>query len=297
MGSISRFFASVLSLILLTSVYGKAADKERVEAGRYATLKNGGLVPGTEHEWTLWRLPDGRYQFEDHFQIDKTSSALFGSILSSNARMSPEFRKSLEEFIEPSDLAAVFDQNRRLLSLKVTGKRLDGSKGEGLTCKASSAEVVCKGTSQEAKLRLHEASAFFWRSDIPFLLRQWLAAPQSTASDNSPKKIALLSFGNFPGQIVWRDWGDAPKLEPADLTIANLGPDTLVLGNQSFHVQKFKLDIKAGTGDPHSLTAWSDAKGVILAVAETGKPEDLIALVYYKNYSNPPPPPPSPADK
>jgi hypothetical protein len=32
-----------------------------------------------------------------------------------------------------------------------------------------------------------------------------------------------------------------------------------------------------------------DAKGLILAVEDANRPGDLIALVQYKNYSNPPP--------
>jgi len=272
---------------LAAAPYVVSADRERVEEGRYAILRNGGLVAGTEHAWTLWRLADGRYEFEDHFQPDKTD-AIFGGLLSSRVPMSPEFRKSLEQGVEPSHLAAIFDRDSQLLSIKVTGKKLDGSKGDGLSCKASSSQVECKGTSKEAKLRLPEPCALFWGFDIPPMLRPWLAAPQTTSSDSNPKRIALLSFGSFPGKVVWRGWGDAPRLELADLAIANLGPDTVVLGNQSFHAQKFKLDIKARTGDSLSLTAWIDAKGVILAVADASRPDELTALVQYKNYANRP---------
>jgi hypothetical protein len=251
-----------LLLALLGGSYGLAAEKEKVEEGRYGLLKNGGLFAGSEHSWTLWQLPDGRFELEDHFQIDKTARALFQSMLAPGMSTGPEFRKSLQESVDPSDLSAIFGSNHQLLSLIVSGVKLNGNEGVGLNCKASATRIECAGTSEKAKLRVHELRGLFWWYRIPTLLRPWLASPQEGSSDKGPQKIVILSFGNAPkegfkvgmkfqpgAQI---SWGDKPALEPADLTISNLGPDTLILGNKNFPAQEYRLEIKVAKGDPLS---------------------------------------------
>lgn len=185
--------------------------------------------------------------------------------------------------------------------------KLNGDKGVGLNCETSSTSIECVGTSQKAKLGIHETRGLLWWYGIPTLLRPWLASQQEGSSSKGPQKIVLLSFGNAPkegikvgmkfepGAKIY--WGDKPALEPADLTISNLGPDTLVLGNRSFRAQKYRLEVKFAKGDPLSLTVWTDAKGIILAVEDASSPGDLIALLQYKSYSNPPPSTAIPADK
>jgi hypothetical protein len=298
-----------LLLALIGQAYGLPADKEKVEEGRYALLKKDGWVAGSEHSWTLWRLADGRFELEDHFQLDKTEFAVFGGMLSRGLPMSHELRKSLQEWIEPSDLSATFDPNRQLLSLTVSGVKLNGDKGFGLKCKTSSTSIECTGTNDKANLRVHGSRGLFWWYGIPTLLRSWLASPQESTSGNGPQTIVMLSFGVAPkrgdkveiGMKVEPgakiSWGDKPALEPADLTISNLGLDVLVLGDRSFRAQKYSLEVKVAKGDPLSLVAWTDAKGVILAVEDANRSGDLIALVQYKSYSNPPFAAPTPADK
>jgi hypothetical protein len=221
---------------------------------------------------------------------------------------SPEFRKSLQQSVAPSDLSAILDPDRQLLSLTVTGVKLNGDKGVGLSCKTSSTSIECTGTSEKTKLRVHELRGLFWWYRLPTLLRSWLASPQERSSANGSRKIALLSFGVAPKldkvEIGMKfepgaktSWGDKPALESADLTISNRGPDTLVLGNRSFRAQKNWLEVKVANGDPLSLTVWTDAKGVILAVEDASSPGDLIALLQYKSYSNPPPSTSTPANK
>jgi hypothetical protein len=296
-----------LLLALLGGSYGLAAEKEKVEEGRYGLLKNGGLVAGSEHSWTLWQLPDGRFELEDHFQVDKSTRALFGSMLAPGMSTSPEFRKSLQESIEPSDLSAIFGPDHQLLSLTVSGVKLNGDEGVGLNCKTSPTSIECAGTSEKAKLRVHELRGLFWWYRIPTLLRPWLVSPEEDSSGKGPQRIVLLSFGNAPKEGIKVgmkfepgakiSWGDKPALEPADLTISDLGPNTLVLGNRNFHAQEYRLEVKVAKGDPLSLKVWADAKGIILAVEDASKPGDLIALLQYKSYSNPPPSTSTPTDK
>jgi hypothetical protein len=296
-----------LLLALLGSSYGLAAEKEKVEEGRYGHLKNGALIAGSEHSWTLWQLPDGRFELEDHFQVDKTSRAWSGGMLASGMSKSPELRKSLQESIEPSDLSAIFASDHQLLSLTVRGMKLNGSEGVGLNCKTSPKNVECAGTIEKAKFRVHELRGLFWWYGLPTLLRPWIVSSQEESFGRGQQNIVWLSFGNEPkeglkpgmkfepGAKIF--WGDKPALEPADLTISNLGPDTLVIGNRNFHGQKYRLEVKAAKGDPLSLWVWIDAKGLILGVEDASKPGDLIALLQYKSYSNPPLSSSTPTDK
>jgi hypothetical protein len=309
MKAASRSCIPALLLTLLVSSYCLPADKEKVEEGRYGLLKNGGLLAGSEHSWTLWRLPDGRFELEDHFQVDKTALGLAGSAVALGLRTSPEFRKSLEEAIAPSDLSAIFAPDRQLLSLTVSGVKLNDDKGVGLRCKTSSTSIECAGTSEKAKLHVHELRGLFWWYGIPTLLRSWFRSPQESSSASGPQQIAMLSFGVAPklgdkSEIGMKfepgakiSWGDKPTLEQADLKISNLGPDTLAFGDRSFRAQKNRLEVNVANGDPLSLTVWTDAKGVILAVEDASSPGDLIALLQYKNYFNPPPATSTPANK
>lgn len=270
---------SVFLLALMGSSYAYCADKEKAEEGRYALLKNGRLVVGSEHNWTLWRLPDGGVELEDHFQANATLHTFLAGI----ARMpsTPEVRESLQVGVEPSKLSATFDPSRKLTSLTVSGHKLNGSDGVGLTCKSSYTNFECSGTGDKAKLRLHEPRELLWWYHVPLLLRTWITNPQEASSDSSPRKVVLLSFGN----MTQSEWGDKPTLTPAELMIANLGPDTLIVGDKRFQSQKYRVDVKPAMGDPISLTVWIEAQGTILAVEDARTPDDLIALTQYKHFS------------
>ena len=289
---VSWFCIPALFIAFLPPPHRLAAEKEKVEEGRYALLKNGALVTGSEHSWTLWRLTDGKFEFEDHFQIDKYARTLVGTILSPGMPMTPEFQKSTRAAITPSDVAAIFDQNFKLVSLTVSGLKFNGDDGIGLKCKTSSASIECAGTDDKAKLRVHEPRGLFWWYGNPLLLRSWAAPAQETSTGSGPQKIAVLSFGNVQ-TVAQGSWSGKPRVEPADLTISNLGPETLVLGDKSLRAQKWDLEVDA-KGAPVSLTVWTDATGLILAVEQASSPGDLIALMHYKKYSNSPPVAPTP---
>lgn len=290
---------SALILSVLASSYGDAQDKQKVEEGRYAVLRNGALIAGSEHSWTLWRMPGGNLELEDHFQVDKAASLLFGSMLSPGMPTSPEFRRSLQERVEPSEISALFDPNRQLISLTVSGVKANGSTGIGLKCKSSANAIECAGTGENAKLKFHEPRELFWWYGIPMLLHPLPASGQAGSLIKGPFNIALLSFGLAPrisdkmkvgmkfepGAKI--SWGDKPTLEAAILTIADLGADTLVLGEKSFQAQKYRLEIKGAKGDPLLLTAWTAARGLVLAVEDASTPGIRIALILYKNYANP----------
>jgi hypothetical protein len=238
-----------LLLVLLGPSGCFPAEKEKVEEGRYARLINGELAAGSERPWTLWRLPDGRFELEGHFPDHGPLRAMFEKTLSPTLQTTREYRNYVREMLFTSDLSAIFDPDRQLLSLTVSGVKLSGEKEVGLKCKNSSTSIECTGTGDQAKLRVHEPRGLFWWFGIPPLLRSWLASSQQSSPASETQKIAVLSFGDVPrlgAKVEMRQiyepgdkfsWGDKPVLEAVDLTISNLGPDTLVLGDKSFHAQ------------------------------------------------------------
>jgi len=44
-------------------------QRQKVAEGVYTKLIKDAVVKGSEQTWTLWRLTDGSYELEDHFQL------------------------------------------------------------------------------------------------------------------------------------------------------------------------------------------------------------------------------------
>ncbi len=298
----SRTCSLILLVILLAAPLSSPADKEKLEAGRYGLLTNGKLVEGSEHTWTLWRSPDGRFELEDHFQGDSASRLarqIIGGLLGGGAKASPEFRDQAQNDILPTELIAILDSNSQLVSLTVSGTVMNGQKRVGLKCETNAKSINCDGVEKNAKFCLTEPHPLFWWYNFPGLLRTWMSLGQNPSSAPAVQKVVVLSFrtpssaGNktiLPAGTR-QEWGEIPVLETADLSLANLGPDTIVLSGKTFHAQKFTLEIKPETVTPYLMTLWTDAKGTILAVQENPKqPADVIALLEYTNFSNHPVP-------
>ncbi len=294
--------ALILLLILLTAPASPPADNEKLEAGRYGLLVNGKLAAGSEHTWTLSRSPDGRLELDDHFQGDPASRLarqIMGGLLGGGAKASPEFRDEVQNDILPTDLIAILDSNSQLVSLTVSGTIMNGQKRVGLKCETNAKSINCDGVEKKAKFRLTEPRPLFWWYNFPGLLRTWVSSVQNPSSASAVQKVVILSFRS-PSSAGKRtelpagtrqEWGEIPILETADLSLANLGPDTIILGDKTFHAQKFTLEIKPETVTPYLMTLWTDSKGTILAVQENPKqPADVIALLEYNNFSNHPVP-------
>jgi hypothetical protein len=292
-----RTCSLILLLILLAAPLSSPADKEKLESGRYGLLTNGKLVAGSEHSWTLWRSPDGRFEIEDHFQGDSASRLarqIIGGLLGGDAKASPEFRDQAQNDILPTDLIAILDSNSQLVSLTVSGTIMNGQKRVGLKCEANAKGINCDGVEKNAKFRLTEPRPLFWWYSFPGLLRTWMTSVQNPSSVPAVQKVVILSFRSSSSAGIKTDlpagtrqeWGEIPVLENADLSLANLGSDTIILSGKTFHAQKFTLEIKPETVTPYLMTLWTDAKGTILAVQENPKqPGEVIALLEYTNFS------------
>lgn len=292
----SRFCVLALSVALVVPAHGSPDEKDKLEEGKYGLLTHGRMVPGSEHSWKLWRLPDGRLELEDHFEINKETRALMYAIpLAAIDRVAPELRESLESGVFPNQVTAILDgDGRQILSLTATGLKFNNSTAIGLKCTAEHESVECAGTAGKAKIRKLPSSGLFWWFDIPPLLSQWLSADSKTQPSIGPANVVLLSFGFGPknttkagepagiGARAW--WGEKPALESVDLTRKDLGPDTLTVGDHAFHVNKTQIDLSVTKGDPISLTVWTDAKGVVVGVADSNTPDYLVALLEYKRY-------------
>jgi hypothetical protein len=280
----------VIGLLFLHAV---AQDREKMEEGRYVLLKNKGEVPHTGHSWTLWRLPGGGYELEDH--IESPPAAL---VMPLSALKTPgvDVRRRLLGVVHPSEFHLIYGPDWQLLSLTVSGTKANHDRHDALKCRADAKGLECAGDDNSTKLRLDTARGFFWWYRIPMLLRPWLPSPPGDTTAAVSAKIALLSFPPGPGverTSYNSSWGDRADLQPADLTIVSLGQAMLVIGDSAFVAQKYRLDFHPRKGERLSLIAWTD-KSAILAVEDASLPGHLMALAAYKQYTDAAPSPEQP---
>jgi hypothetical protein len=278
----------ILATALLLSPafhHGFAQDREKIEEGRYALVKNDGVVSKTGHSWTLWRLPGGGYELEDH--LDDGPMKPPRVLLPFEKNMGADVQAFLRESIHPSDFHVVYGPDWHLLSLTVSGDNRNNERRDALKCHFNAERIRCDGINSMATLKLDVSRELFWWYRIPMLLRPLLPMPQGNATTPGSAKVAMLSFSTGPGVEITGPipiWSNRPHLEPVDLTVTGLGEALLVFGDRSLVAQKYQLDFHPKKGKSLSLLAWTDAKGVILAAADASAPGLLVALVEHKKY-------------
>jgi hypothetical protein len=265
--------------------HGFAQDREKVEEGRYALIRNDGVASKSGHSWTLWRLPDGGYELEDH--LDYGPKAPDRVLLPYEKSLGGNLQGFLRESIQPSDFHVVYGPGWHLLALIVSGENRNHERRDALKCRFDAKRIECDSIGEGATLKLDVSRELFWWYRIPMFLRPWLPVSPGNATSPASAKVAMLSFSTGPG--VERAgptpiWSNRPHLEPVDLTVTSLGESLLVFSDRSLTTQKYKLDFHPRKGKPLSLFAWTDANGAILAAADVSAPGTLIALVEHKKY-------------
>jgi hypothetical protein len=268
----------IFGLFLAVVSLATAQQKEKVEEGQYALLINGAHVVGSEHTWTLWHLSDNRYELEDHFQEGPDPAAAAVAMLASgrNSRVSPELKKEVEKETVRTALVVQYDEKQRPVSFTLKGKYLMQEQTvDLLKCSSQPAAIKCSGKDDKADLKLKEPRELLYSYPFPMLLKPWLAAG---ASSNLMKVVTVTI-------------GKKLQLERAEIAVSDGGPDTISLGDKQFHGHKYQMEVRPEVTGPLTLTLWTDAKGTILAVQTMAHPDQLIALVRYKNYSSPGPAP------
>lgn len=273
-------FLRLLIFCLLVASCALGQDKQKVEEGQYALLIKGARVAGSEHTWTLWRTADNRYELEDHFQEEPDPAAAAIAMLASDpkSRVSPELRQDVEKETVRTALIVQYDAKQRPVSFTVKGKYLMQEQIVDLfKCTSQPKAIKCSGKEDKAELKLKEPREALYSYPFPMLLKPWLTA--GTSSDTM--------------RVVTVTSGKKLQLERAEIAVSDGGPDTLAMGDKQFHAHKYQMEVKPEVSGSLSLNLWTDSKGTILAAQNPARPDELIALVRYKNYSLPA----SPAEK
>lgn len=248
-------------------------DKQKVEEGQYALLIKGARVSGSEHTWTLWRTADNRYELEDHFQEQPDpADAMIAALASGRkSRVSPELREEVGKQALRTALIVQYDAKQRPVSFTVKGKYLMQEQIVDLfKCNSQPTAIKCSGKEDKAELKLKEPREVLYSYPFPMLLKPWLTA--GTSSD-AMKVVTVTS-------------GKKLQLERAEIAVSDGGPDTLAMGDKQFHAHKYQMQVKPEVTGSVTLTLWTDSKGTILAAQTSAQPDELIALVQYKNYSS-----------
>lgn len=252
----------------------RSGDQQKISEGQYVRLKDNLRVEGSEQNWTLWKLPGGEYELEDHFQLRTDPAAQLLSQLHS-ANLSPGLRRELESSTTETDFVIRYGQDRRPLALTVHGKKLlDGKTLDLMKCEVTAKEVRCHGRDQHAKIHCQESFEFFYAFPLPMLLSTWLVGSPAQATGNSSGKLAVLNYG------------DKPDLAEADRSLQSMEDETLTIGDHQFQAHKAKIIFNYQDRKPLELTIWYGTPGLVYALEGGGPAGERMALVEYKKYSD-----------
>ena len=272
-----RALFRILCIFLLGSVTARlraqTLEKEKISEGQYARMKNGNKVAGSEQSWTLWRIPGVGYELEDHFDLAPNPTArLLSQIPSKN--LSPELRKDLAAEATQSDLIVRFGVDRKPMSLIIKGKKLqDGTKIDVLKCDVDGQEFRCDGNIHASKSHTQEHRELFYAMPFPMLLSMWL--PADTLKPETMQR-----------QLVVLDFGKAYELQEAEEITRPAGDETIAIGDHDFEAHKVKISLQYKSGKKLDMTVWHGAPGLVFAMETPSFPDERMALVQYKKYSN-----------
>jgi hypothetical protein len=251
--------------------------RQKISEGQYVRLKDNAKVPGSEQSWTLWRVPGGGFELEDHFTLVNPADQVLSAF--SGARLSSELQKKLDTAVSLTDLFARLGADHKPELVALRGKKLvDGRAIESLKCEVGTKEVRCKGIAGSAKLQRTSAEEFFYAFPFPMLLSGWLTASMAKPTDSSAGKLVCLDAG--PSSE------DKLNLLLCDRQIVALEDESLMIGDRSFRAHK--ANIKLGQLDKLllNLTIWYGAPGLVYAMEGGGPTGERVALVEYKKYSD-----------
>jgi hypothetical protein len=250
-------------------------EKQKLAEGQYVRLKENLKVEGSEQNWILWRLPDGGFELEDHFQKDPNMAALMllQMPLYLSSGVSPDLRKELSEIVYQTDLVARFDSGFRPTDLKVTGKKLPrGVLAEAAKCTVQKQIVKCQSSGHDAKLHLEDSAEFFYNFPFPMLFSGWFrGAPASSTVLNTRK----LAYFQYVGKA---------QLSDAEAHVRIQDDEQLTVGDQQFRTHTAQVTITTKNSQPMQFTVWFGKAGQIFATQGAGEGNERVALVQYKKY-------------
>jgi len=284
-----------LLVVVLTGLslpcFGQSAEREKVEEGRYVLLKKGGRVSATGRSWTLWRLPENRYELEDRFE-DLESIDQMGATMAQDSKLG----KKLQNQVFPAaEMFVQYEAGRQATRLTVRGRYITRKQTmDLLTCIREAAAAHCSRPEGKVNISFKEPRELFYATPVPELLQPWISAFMEKPQGGGPWKVVILTLSypviptTGPANLTSVELGmEKLALEKADLTVSAQGVETLTIGDRQFHARKFLLTVKAETGVATEFTVWADAKGRVLAMKAPGQTDEIMALVQYKSYAVP----------
>ena len=272
-----RAFLQALCFFLLGGVSAQLEaqilEKEKISEGQYVRMKNGDKIPGSEQSWTLWRFPGVGYELEDHFELAPNPAAQLLSQMPSKD-LSPELRRELAAEVKQTDLIVRYGMDRTPMSISIQGKKLqDGTKVDVVKCRVDGNQVRCDGNIRQTKFRGREQRELFYAMPFPMLLSMWLL-PDTLKTETMQRQLVVLEFGKVY------------EFQEAEETIQPLGDETITIGDHKFEAHRVQVRLKFESGKKLDLAIWHATPGLVFAMETPSFPNERIALVKYKKYSD-----------
>jgi hypothetical protein len=273
-------FAS-LWLVIVSLSAARSQEHEKVAEGKYGRFKNG--LPAEKEpsqSWTLWRTAQGGFELVDQFVIADPAAQI--ALALGPKLLSREMRQELQGEVEQDELDVTLSPQKQPESLRIRGKRLDDGKPiDIVTCSISDKETICKGVNGDVTLKSPEAHRFFFSFPFPMLLISFLKGPPEGSGQVVAMKLAGLELGEKPGK-------DKLRLVECDGKLTFLGQERYPLGTESYHLNKYSLEIRRSrkSQKPLNLTVWALPNGLVVAMESNVTPVERLQLVQYQKYSD-----------
>ena len=257
---------------LMASQTPATTQNGKVAEGEYVRLKEGKAIPGSSQSWTLWRVPGG-YKLEDHFGLANPAGEFLRGLGSGN--LSRDLQKSLQMEATPDALDMELDSTFRARALLVTGTKVaDAKPVEVLRCEQQHQNLRCKGVNGETEIANQDAREIFYSFPFPMMFMHLVTAASPEIGGSST--VSLININSDRPTNPARGEGN----------IKNLGPSAIQIGNRSFSATKYQTTVRSEAGWTVEMTLWSSPKGLVAAMQTPGVPDELIALVQFKKYSD-----------
>ena len=248
-------------------------QRQKVAEGVYTKLIKGAAVKGSEQTWTLWRLTDGSYELENHFQIapnvaDQLAAELGGKSLS------PRLRSELQKKAVQSDFSEHLSSDHHAFAITVSGSRLLDKKNLVMaSCTSKNSELTCKGRESTAKVGTNNQTEFWYSFPYPLLLRPFILHRGADKAEQA-FEVAMMVLGE-----------EEPTLVKVMALLKYAGEDTIQVGDRSFTLGKYVLEVQS-KDFPAAITFWASPRGMVAAMEESRSPGERIALTAFKKYAD-----------
>ena len=257
---------------------GQSQPNQKIAEGQYSRFHGGKPVEGSNQTWALIRTADGKLVLQDEFNLPPDTAAQFLAGLAAaggSRRMSPELRRELEEQVTQTGLNVTLSADKKPESFKIKGKKLvDGRPADVLACSISEQDTKCKNSRGSIKSKHGEHHEFLYGFPFPMLMMPLVAHAQESANPDGGFKVNTLAADV-----------KKPVLVECDAKLTILGQESFKLGDRTYPVNKYDLQVCPGKSDVMQFTLWSSPAGLVMALETNLAPGERLELVQLKIYS------------